>query len=184
VPAGGPNAGLWYATSDKTGMHIRAQVLADLRTNATNKYPVNGTDTVAKQCKSAKVNASATVTVVNNTCMKDPSPTNFAALYTFLVNHEMCHLTQFMNAFPGIPDPRTRLETIIRADTSSFHQAATRGPGSYEAANIAILLANTIDQPGPSWTLWSRNVGNLTTQPNTSWFLRTYSPIAFLPAGC
>jgi hypothetical protein len=184
VPAGGPNAGLRYATSDKTGMHIRAQVLADLRANATNNYSVNGTDTVGKRCKAAKVNPSATVTVVNNTCMTDPSPTNFAALYTFLVNHETCHVTQFMNAFPSIPDPRTRLETIVRADTSSFHQAATRGPGSYDAANTIILLANTIDQLGPSWTFWSRNVGNTTTQPNTSWVLRLYAPSAFLPPVC
>jgi hypothetical protein len=181
----GPNTGLWYATSDKTGMHIRAQILSDLRPNATNKYPVNGKDTVNTRCKAARVNSSAIVTVVNNTCMTDPSPLNFAAMYTFVVKHEQCHMTQFMNAFPSIPDPRTHLETIVRGDTTAFHDAATNGAGSYDAANIAILQSNTIDQPNPqTYKFWSRNPENMTNPANVAWILRPYSPNAILLAGC
>jgi len=141
--------------------------------------------TVGTRCKAAGVNGSATVTDVNNKCMKDASPLNFAALYDFLVKHEQCHMTQFMNFFPNIPDPRTRLETIVRADTSSFHRAATLEPGGYDWANAAILLSNTIDTTNPqTYTLWSRNPENLTTPANIAWILRPYQPEGILPQGC
>lgn len=158
VPPGGPNAGLWYATVDVTGMHIRAQVLKDIRPDGFT-YSITGKDTVATRCKAAGVSGKATVTVVNNTCMTDPSSFNFAALYAFAWRHEGCHLMQMRNAFPTIPDPRTRLETIVRSDTNVFHTAAVYDPGGYNDANAALTGANTIDVPGPPppYTFWSRN---------------------------
>ena len=165
-----PNTNLWYATSDKTGMHVRLQMHWDLRPDATNKFPVTGKDTVATRCKAAGVSGQANVTVVNNTCMNDPGPFNFAGMYTFLVRHEQCHLKQFMDVFPTIADPRTRLETIVRADTSAFHQAAAP---LYDAANRTILDANNIDvASGQTYTFWSRNPMNTTTAANVTWILR------------
>jgi hypothetical protein len=127
VPSG-PNAGLWYATADRTGMHIRAQVLQDIRPDGFT-YSAGGKDTMGTRCKAAGVHGNQTVTVVNNTCMTDPSPLNFAALYAFAWRHEQCHLLQKRNVFPTIADPRTRLETLVRSDTTAFHDAARFGTG-------------------------------------------------------
>jgi len=175
VPAGGPNAGLWYVTSDSTGMHVRAQVLKDIRPDGFT-YPVGGSDTVGTSCNAASVSGSQTITVVNNTCMNDPSSFNFAALYAFAWRHERCHLLQDLNVFPTIPDPRTALEELVRSDTTSLSLAVT---SKFFVANEAILDANTIDVPNPqSYTLWSRNASN------TAWFLRTYPPNGILAQGC
>lgn len=177
VPSG-PNAGLWYMTSDHTGMHIRAQVLKDIRPDDFT-YSVSGKDTVATRCKAARVNGNQTVTVVNNTCMTDPSAFNFAALYAFAWRHEQCHLTQALAVFPTIPDPRTALEAIVRPDTVSLNFEAINGPNGYYSANAAITQANTIDTPNPNvYRLWSRN------SSNSAWFLRSYQPNAILAPGC
>jgi hypothetical protein len=178
VPAGGPNAGLWYFTSDKTGMHVRGQVLKDIRPDGFT-YSVTGADSVAKGCKAAGVKSHATVAVVNNTCMTDQSAFNFAALYAFAWRHEACHMTQALNVFPTIPDPRTKLETVVRPDTASLNDEAIFGTDGYFSANAVITAANTIDVPNPqSYTLWSRNAGN------SAWFLRIYQPNGILAPGC
>jgi hypothetical protein len=125
-------------------------------------YPVTGNDTVAKRCKAASVKSSATVWVVNNTCMQDPSPDNFAALYSFTWTHERCHLTQQTNVFPTIPDPRVRLETLVRSDSGVLNGDAVYGPNGFNDANAAIAAANTIDKPTPQHTyfVWGRYSSN------------------------
>jgi hypothetical protein len=178
VPSG-PNAGLWYVTNDKTGMHIRAQVHKDIRPDGFS-YSVSGKDTVAKRCKSAGLSGNRTVTEVNITCMTDPNPLNFAALYAFAWRHEECHLLQARNVFPTIADVRLAIEPIVRPDTTAIHFAAMNVNGGFNDANDAVHAANTIDGvPNPqSFTFWSRN------SANSSWFLRTYSPMAILAPGC
>lgn len=178
VTTGGPNGGLWYVTSDKTGMHIRSQILKDIRPDGLT-YSVTGSDTVAARCKSAGVKSSATVTVVNNTCMKDTSTFNFAGLYSFSWKHEHCHETQFLNAFPTITDPRTKLETVVRPDTVSLNQEAVAGQDGFTMAAQVLQDANTIDTPNPqSYTFWSRNTAN------SAWILRTYQPAGILAPEC
>lgn len=87
-------------------------------------------------------------------------------------------MMQELNAFPTIPDPRTRLETIVRPDTTALNYAAVYGAGGFASANDAIA-ANTIDTPNTqSYTLWSPNGSN------TAWFLRPYLPNAILAPGC
>jgi hypothetical protein len=131
------------------------------------------------RCKAVGVSGNRTVTVVNNTCMTDPSLLNFAALYAFAWRHERCHMYQQRNVFPTIPDPRIRLETIVRSDTNVFHTAAVYDLGGYNDANTGIVGANTIDTPNPqTYTLWSRNASN------TGWFYRSYQPNAILAPGC
>lgn len=111
--------------------------------------------------------------------MNDPSSFSFAALYAFAWRHERCHLTQDLNDFPTIPDPRTALEKLVRPDTTSLNQAAIFGADGFLFANDSIVNANTIDVPNPqSYTLWSRDASN------TAWFLRTYHPNAILAQGC
>lgn len=177
--AAGPNAGLWYASSDGTGMHVRAQVLKDIRPDGS-KYSVSSKDTVGARCKAAGVKGNQTVTVVNNTCMTDPSPVNFAALYDFAWRHERCHLALALNAFPNVADPRTFLEGIVRSDTTAFHSEAVYGTHGFAVANEAIGAATRIiDAPGSqSYWFWSRNA------TNSAWSLRIYSPNAMLAPGC
>ena len=71
------------------------------------------------------------------------------------------------------------LETIVRSDTVSFHDAALWGTGGYLDANVAILGANTIDEPNSTiYKFWSRNTAN------SAWFLRSEKPDAILATGC
>jgi hypothetical protein len=67
-------------------MHVRAQVLRDIRPDGFT-YPVGGSDTVGTRCSAVGVSGNQTITVVNNTCMNDPSSFNFAALYAFAWRH-------------------------------------------------------------------------------------------------
>jgi hypothetical protein len=106
---------------------------------------VAGKDTVAQRCKAAGVSGKTNLTEVNNTCMRDPSPFNFAAFFIFNWRHEKCHLTQDLNVFPSIPDPRTKLETIVRLDSAALNREALSGASGFFEANQAILNANTID---------------------------------------
>jgi hypothetical protein len=178
VPVGGPNEGLWYAKHDTTGMHLRAQIMKDYRPDGYG-YPVNGKDSVAKRCKAAGIAGNRTITVVNNTCMADPSQFNFAAMYAFAWRHERCHLMQSLKVFPSIPDPRTRLETIVRRDTAVFHDVAVYGSGGYVAANDSISHANNIDTPNPQlYTRWSRD------PTNSSWQFLTVQLQGILAPGC
>jgi hypothetical protein len=58
----------------------------------------------------------------------------------------------------------------LRPDTAAFHQAAAP---LYDAANTAILRANTIDVASrQTYTLWSRNPVNGQTAANVTWILR------------
>jgi hypothetical protein len=87
------------------------------------------------------------------------------------------------NAFAAAPDPRTKLETIVRPDTGGFgglHDEALYGAGGYNDANVAISAASkVIDAPNPqSYTFWSRNTAN------AAWFLRPFTTNAILSAGC
>jgi hypothetical protein len=125
-------------------MRIRAQVLRDLRPAPDGfKYSVSGQDTVAKR---AGQNGPQTVTVVNNTCMTDSYQYNFAAMYAFIWQHERCHLMQYRNVFGTIPDPRTKLETIVRSDTAAFHDEAFFEPGGYQEAGQCCDLGGEHDR--------------------------------------
>jgi len=107
-------------------------------------------------------------------------PFNFAALYAFAWRHERCHLVQAMKAFPNIPDPRTKLEAIVRRDTLLFHAAAGFDPAGFNDADLAILNANTIDTTANSqpYTFWSRD------STNAAWFRRTFEPAGHLLPEC
>ena len=177
VPSG-PNAGLWYVVGDRTGMHIRAQVLKDIRPDGY-AYSVGGRDTVATRCKAVRVHGRETIAVVNNTCMTDANPLNFAALYQFAWRHERCHLLQMNTAFPTLPDPRAVLESIVGSDTGQLHVRATYGADGYNDANAGLTGANTIDQPSTDvYRFWSRDTAN------HDWILRLYQPNGLLAAGC
>jgi hypothetical protein len=175
------NARAFEIANGRASEVVHESALRDLRPEPDGfKYSVSGQDTVAKRCKAAGQNGQQTVTVVNNTCMTDPYQYNFAAMYAFIWRHERCHLMQFRNVFPTIPDPRTKLETIVKSDTAAFHDAAFFEPGGYQGANVAILGANTIDPPNssPEYKFWSRNAGN------NAWFLRSGTVDGILAAGC
>jgi hypothetical protein len=175
---GGPNNGLWYVTSDNTGMHLRAQVLKDIRPDGST-YSVTGKDSVGVRCKAAGLGGNRTVTTVNNVCMADPSSFNFAAFYNFVWRHEQCHLTQALNVFPTIADPRTAVEAIVRQDTITLNSDALYGANGYFDANSAVNSANTIDVPNPNiYSFWSRN------QSNTAWGYRAVQLNGILAPGC
>jgi hypothetical protein len=160
-------------------MHVRAQVLKDLRPDGF-KYSVTGQDTVAKRCKANGANGKQTITVVNNTCMQAPGPLNFAALYAFGWKHEECHLSIMRIKFPQVSNARTTLEKVVRSDSIAFLLDAVGGTGGFFEANRDLAQASQIiDTPNPdTYTFWSRDPAD------TMWVHRPYRPNAIIAPGC
>jgi len=140
VPAGGPNAGLWYVNNDITGSHPRAQLLKDIRPDGS-KYSLSGSDSVGNSCKRAKVNGQANVTTVTITCVGNPRPLGFSDLYAFAWRHEQCHEFLAIQAFQSIPDARTVAETVVRPDSASERLEVNYHPNSFYMANDTIYKA-------------------------------------------
>jgi hypothetical protein len=110
--------------------------------------------------------------------MNDTSPFHFAALYADLWRHERCHLREALNVFPTIPDPRIKLEAVVRKDTGAFHREAMFGANGFKPANDLILSANTIDQTLQPYKFWGRN------DKNNGWLLLGQSWGTALAPGC
>ena len=110
--------------------------------------------------------------------MKDPSQFNFAALYSFDWAHENCHLTQDLNVFPTIGDPRTKVETVVRPDTVSLNQEAVYGSSGFYVQMPPLQGQTRSINPTRGLSFWSRNTAN------SAWFLRTFSPNGILAPEC
>jgi hypothetical protein len=90
-----------------------------------------------------------------------------------------CAVTGIPNVFPTVPDPRTKLETIVRSNAMAFNGEALGVMGGFAAANLVIQSANTIDVLNPqTYSFWSRDAAN------AAWILRNYQPNAILAPGC
>ena len=67
----------------------------------------------------------------------------------------------------------------MTSDTASFYDEAMFEPGGYQDANVAILMANTIDVPNSTvYKFWSRNPAN------SDWVPRSEEPDAILATRC
>jgi hypothetical protein len=129
--------------------------------------------------ESAKVKSPATVWDVNTACVPGPGPNNFTALFDFTWSHERCHLTQDMNVFPSISDPRTKLETLVRSDSTTLNSDAVYGANGFNDANTAIVHANTIDTSNPDiYRVWGRYPSN------TAWNHAQIHPGGILAPEC
>jgi hypothetical protein len=160
-------------------MRLRAQVLKDLRPDG-DPYPITEGDTVTVACHAANVLSDTNVTTVNRTCMQYVGAFKFDSLYAFTWAHERCHMVLAVQEFNSLPDGRTRMESLVRQDTTRLKLDINFGANSLDAINTAVAdSTDKIDTKGPSpFTFWSRNA------TNSAWFLRTYPPNGILPPGC
>jgi len=156
VPAGGPNAGLWYVSVLNARLEFHAQVLKDYRPDG-NKYTFASDSVTKVACQTALGTAtSGSVSQVNLSCNHNP---DFTSFYNKLWRHEGCHARLAFIKFEDVPDPFGPTEPLVARDSGGLVNAAFYVPnGLFDTSGQVLEFSDAIDVMGDTkYTIWLFN---------------------------
>jgi len=176
VPAGGPNAGLWYVRNlAATRLWLRTQVMRDLRDNGAH-YVLKAEERPGQGCGLPDgTSAFFTTLVVDGVCMQSTAGND---MVSWAWRHEGCHMARAADVLTNSDTTNAKLESILRVvskDSTIVHEA-TR--------NLLTLINDSafdyskgLDVGSMSWIVWSPPEISLEVWATWTWrFVGSISP--------